>query len=428
MIRVLTPHQAVVLSEAKEIIEVGKRLVIQGSAGVGKTFMVHTLIENLRVNKPTDIYCTAPTHKAVAVIKEKVLADITFTTIHSALKMKRSIGRGGEWSFKPKFHPNYPPLANVKYLIIDEASMIDETMLDYIEEFADAMNTTVIFLGDEKQLNPVGEDDSPVFMRNYPTVTLTEIVRQGAGNPIIDLSRDLNIVTTKVNNLIEEEKGYLFTLNRDKVIQELAEVNGTDEFKYLSYTNQDVNAVNKAVRMRIYGGNPAKIELDETLVFNSPLGDDYFTNEEIKVESLESKVGNFDYPNAMMSDGEWRRQGEIEEDKPFREVIFKYYLINGHIPVIHEDSEKKYKDLVATLKQKAKLSEIKWPDFYSFVEQFADLKYNHALTIHKSQGSTYKKAVINLDNINYNRNPIEKKRLLYTAITRASDLLIILKK
>jgi hypothetical protein len=51
----------------------------------------------------------------------------------------------------------------------------------------------IIFIGDNKQLNPVGEQVSPVFVQGYPKVELTEIIRQGEGNPIIELSRDLDI-------------------------------------------------------------------------------------------------------------------------------------------------------------------------------------------------------------------------------------------
>ena len=84
----------------------------------------------------------------------------------------------------------------------------------------------------------------------------------------------------------------------------------------------------------------------------------------------------------------------------------------------------------------------KWRDYYAFKEacllltniinpmngtiMFSrDLDYGFSLTSHKSQGSTYKQAIINIKNIEMNPNKKEKKRLLYTAITRASDLVIL---
>ena len=418
----LTEHQQRVLADAKDILTLENRLLIKGSAGVGKTFMVKVLIEQLGIDHWSTI-CSAPTHKAVAVIREKVGMSVSFTTIHSALKMKRRIDHKGDWSFKPSFSPNYPPLQNIKYLIIDEASMISQELLAYIEEFASKEKVTVIFLGDSKQLNPVDEEDSPVFQAEYPTVELTEIVRQGAGNPIIELSRNLKAINSNINNLIDE-KGFVYTRNKGKIIEELARVNGTDEFKYLSYTNQDVNAMNKLVRKAIYG-DPAKIEKGETMVFNAPYGEDYSTNEEILVETVQVLEEEYLYKRTSMSDTQWKREGAKEEDNPYQKVKLKVYLINETIPVIHEDSEAKLKEVSSELRSNCKAKLLDWPEFYNFVEQFADLKYNHALTIHKSQGSTYKQAVINLTNINFNRKAKEKERLLYTAVTRASDLLII---
>ena len=77
------------------------------------------------------------------------------------------------------------------------------------------------------------------------------------------------------------------------------------------------------------------------------------------------------------------------------------------------------------MKARAKAKEISWIDYYNFVEMVADLKYNHAITVHKSQGSTYKQAIVNIKNIYINKNHKEKTRLLYTAVTRASELLIL---
>ena len=61
----------------------------------------------------------------------------------------------------------------------------------------------------------------------------------------------------------------------------------------------------------------------------------------------------------------------------------------------------------------------------NFLSTFASFKYNHALTIHKSQGSTYKTTVLNVRDINFNQKEKEKQRLFYTGVTRASDLLIL---
>ena len=432
----LTQHQQEKLNQSLSFLEEGNRLLIRGSAGVGKTFMVNELIKALResyIRGEQKIYCSAPTNKAVAVLKGKVDAhkSVDFITTHAALKLKRNIDyKTGEISFKPAFDPKYPPLKGVRIFIIDESSMVNIELLNYIEEHALKNNCRVVFIGDDKQLNPVNEEDSPVFLKGYPEVELTEVVRQKGGNPIIDLSRDLQMIKSG-EGVRNDVGGYIYTYDKDRVIETLAKVNGTDDLKYLAYTNVEVDNINKLVRQRIYG-TPAKIEVGETLVFNAPLGELYFTNEEILVE----KVRICEKPFKFMV----RRNPGSNDD--YEEIVLKYYSINyktiqadgifnlkdsviDTIVVIHEDSEKDYNTVCGLLKNRAKLADIPWTEYYSFIEQFADLKYNHAITVHKSQGSTYKQAIVNIKNININQNEKEKKRLLYTAITRASDLLIL---
>lgn len=422
----LTFHQNIILEDSLEILKTSRRLLIKGSAGVGKTYMVNELIKKLsgKIPMKRKIYCSAPTNKAVKVIKDKVdkKPNLEFITTHSALKLKRTINfKTGVVTFKPYFSDKYPPLDKVDLFIIDEASMIPTFILNSIEEYASIYDVTVVFIGDEKQINPVGEEESPVFHKGYPTVELTEIVRQEEGNPIIDLSRNLHKIKFKTDDLLENNtKGYLYSNNTTKLIHELAKVNGTDEMKYLSWTNSDVNAINEAVRKEIYG-EPRKIEEEETLIFNSPYDLIFFTNEEIKVNSLEVSTDSFKYS--------YNSRGKLypsDGEEPKTKIVkLKYYLINESVIVIHEDSEKALKEVLSLMKSKCIERTISWKDFFEFSEQFADLKYNHAITIHKSQGSTYKNAIINFKNINLNKNDKEKKRLMYTAITRASNLLII---
>jgi ATP-dependent exoDNAse (exonuclease V) alpha subunit len=73
----------------------------------------------------------------------------------------------------------------------------------------------------------------------------------------------------------------------------------------------------------------------------------------------------------------------------------------------------------AILKQLAK--EKNWKDFFDVKEKVADLRPTYACTVHKSQGSTYDNVFIDLYSIGKNNKPNEVARLLYVAVTRASN-------
>lgn len=405
----LSDHQQNVLQKIVNTLPFSDRILIKGCAGVGKTFLLGNLVDYLRQKSRNKIYCTAPTNKAVSVLQSKIKPDgkVTLLTLHKALQIRQVINETtGEVSYKPSYDKEKPPLRGVDYLIVDEASMVSAELFEYLEELATKSKTTVIFSGDYRQLNPVNEKDSVVFQLAYPEFELTEIVRQKEGNPIIELSRNLgNIANITRNEHPSDEEGYYFSNNGKELLDRLVKSNGSNECKYLAWTNQEVVRVNNLVRKAIYD-TPAKIELEETIVFDEPYGDGkYYTNEELKVEKL--KVAEL----AITTPDEHKE-------------VFTCYYINDDVRIIHENSEYRYEVVRRRLRQKAKENKISWREYYSFTGLFAKFKYNHAITVHKSQGSTYENVIVNLHDIFKNANTEERTRLLYTAITRASKLLI----
>lgn len=146
----LTPHQEEVTNEALNILSISDRLIIKGSAGVGKTYMSDELIKQLRAKYGGTFYCAAPTNKAVSVLKDKLTKNAlnSLITAQKALKIKRFIDKiTGNISFKPDFDERYPPLKGVKVFLIDEASMLPTYLLLAIEQYATRFKVKVIFIG-----------------------------------------------------------------------------------------------------------------------------------------------------------------------------------------------------------------------------------------------------------------------------------------
>ena len=108
-----------------------------------------------------------------------------------------------------------------------------------------------------------------------------------------------------------------------------------------------------------------------------------------------------------------------------QKIRVKFYRVNDSFNVIHEDSVNVCREVYEALKENNKRYGWDGRGYHYFEGLFADITYNHALTVHKSQGSTYKEAIINVGNIGFNKNAIEKERMLYTAVTRASNTIIL---
>jgi hypothetical protein len=437
----LTTHQQGVLEEIILLLKQGHyRIVLKGSAGTGKTFLSAELIKVLKSidiipRRNGLIFATAPTNKALAVLQGKIETGAEFKTIHSACKLFQYIdsktgaatfirNRGGG-----RNRDKQDDFEHCRAAVIDESSMLNSDFLKehkvtirgdtytergYLEDF----RFPIIFIGDEKQLNPVGEEVSPIWKAGYPEVELKEIIRQGEGNPIIDLSRDLDMMFFRRPMLTSSGKGYMFSNNNQNFVERLAEVNGTDDLKYLAYTNKIVDAMNSSVRKHRYG-NPKRIEEGETVVFNSPFGS-FYTNQEVLVEKAEVVT---DYVQIPTHD-----TGYDDKNLPTGKmdmIRLKFYMVNEKFRVVHEHSDILYKAIYASLKDNNRVYGWDGRGFHYFANCFADIKYNHAITIHKSQGSTYKESIINIGNVMINRNVKEREKMLYTAVTRSSDLVTL---
>lgn len=375
----LKPSQEVIKDGIiNSIINGKKKIVLNGSAGTGKTTCVNAIIDDFRekINKRGNIAILAPTNKAVQVLVEKNQPAYwkQFMTVHQALNLKMKINESdGTLKFEPDKYAKNKPFKGVSLIAIDEASMLNSELLGFLNEYRDI---PIIYLGDRKQLNPVGEAISPIFeLKEADFFELTEIIRQGEGNPIIDLSQDIKKVRC-FEDCINEVGGYRFVTDRNYCVNQILE--DEDNTRYLAWTNANVDKMNELVRTRKYGANAAMIELGEILVMKEPYEgriSRYFTSQEFKVEEIKVHEKEF----SIIFTGK-----QAVKENNHHTISLKHYLINNELLVIHEDSKGDYDAAIKGIKDHIKHGIGTWKNFYDFKEQFASVLYSYAITIHKS--------------------------------------------
>ena len=68
-----------------------------------------------------------------------------------------------------------------------------------------------------------------------------------------------------------------------------------------------------------------------------------------------------------------------------------------------------------------------WKDWHNnVIDVFADINYGYSITVHKSQGSTFRNVYLDMNDILDNKNNEEVLKCLYTGITRTSKRLVLL--
>ena len=433
--------------------------VLKGWAGTGKTYCVSFLVKYvLDVIYPNKnwykIAVTGPTNKSVRVIKKTTGIKnprVTFQTIHKLLGLTERITSDGQQEFvnQGDFEPQ---IKKTKLLIIDEVSMLNDDLFHEILRYRSDIK--IICMGDPAQIPPVGKPDCIPFMDGLlemygiKTLELKTIMRQKGDNPIIDTSvlirTDLEnpyIETGIESNLNDRGEGIEFLNLNSSSIREsfndiLSSYFNSEEFKedpeyskIIAWRNKTVEKMNQLVRKVIYGDESigSKILLGEKLIANNPIiemGQILFnTNDEFTVDKFEIKT-----EKVRVADEEgglkYYETGVTflnDEDKK----------ITYFIDILHEDSESYFFVLANTLKKIAiekKCKEKSWIKYYDFIRRFADVSYAYSITAHKSQGSTYTTAFVLEDDIDVNPNVVERNRIKYTAYTRSSKKLYVLKR
>jgi exodeoxyribonuclease-5 len=433
--------------------------VLKGWAGTGKTycvsFLVRYVLDVIYPNKNWyKIAVTGPTNKSVRVIKKTTGIKnprVTFQTIHKLLGLTERITSDGQQEFvnQGDFEPQ---IKKTKLLIIDEVSMLNDDLFHEILRYRSDIK--IICMGDPAQIPPVGKPDCIPFMDELlemygiKTLELKTIMRQKGDNPIIDTSvlirTDLEnpyIETGVESNLNDRGEGIEFLNLNSSSIREsfndiLSSYFNSEEFKedpeyskIIAWRNKTVEKMNQLVRKVIYGDESigSKILLGEKLIANNPIiemGQILFnTNDEFTVDKFEIKT-----EKVRVADEEgglkYYETGVTflnDEDKK----------ITYFIDILHEDSESYFFVLANKLKKIAiekKGKEKSWIKYYDFIRRFADVSYAYSITAHKSQGSTYTTAFVLEDDIDVNPNVVERNRIKYTAYTRSSKKLYVLKR
>jgi len=433
--------------------------VLKGWAGTGKTYCISILVRYvLDVIYPNKnwykIAVTGPTNKSVRVIKKSTGIKnprVSFQTIHKMLGLTERITQDGQQEFVNQGDFT-PPIEKTKLLIIDEVSMLNDDLFYEILRYRDRIK--IICMGDPAQIPPVGKPDCIPFredmfdMFGIKTLELKTIMRQKMDNPIIDTSIKIRteienpyINTGSESKINEKGEGIEFLdLNSPETKHSFPNILGeyfkTDEFKedpeyakVIAWRNKTVETMNNLVRKVIYGEENigSKILIGEKLIANNPIIEMnqiiFNTNDEFTVDSFDIKkekvrvgdeTGELKYYETGVS--------FLNDDD--KKVVY-------YIDILHEDSESYFYVLANKLKKIAiekKGKEKSWIKYYDFLRRFADVSYGYSITAHKSQGSTYNTAFILDDDIDVNPNVVERNRIKYTAYTRSSKKLYVLKR
>ncbi len=364
-------------------------LVLTGGPGTGKTTTLNAIIKILK-DKGQKVLLCAPTGRA-AQRMSKVTGEEA-KTIHRLLEVA--------WNKNdiPEFKRNEKNMLKCDALIIDEVSMVDSKLFESVMR-AIPLGCRLILVGDSHQLPSVGAGnvlDDLITSEKIPVVQLTEIFRQSMESLIVTNAH--KIVNGELPELNVKNKDFFFLFSENKniinkTVIELCTKRLPDAYGYDTYKDIQILAPGRK-------GDLGVTELNNKLqpVINPK-------NKEKNELSAGKKI---------LRDGDKVMQIRnnydllwVKDDGETGEGIF-----NGEIGIIE------------SINKRGRIIKVRFDDkVASYDFDFAvDLDLAYATTVHKSQGNEFEAVIMPLLG---GAPMLLYRNLLYTAVTRAKNLIII---
>lgn len=467
----LNDQQKSALYELEKFIEDGgTEITLSGYAGTGKSTIIGIFSKWLdhRIGRGNIVY-TAPTHRANVITKQNnpnanvyTLSALFGFTPDTDIAMEQGSLDLRELEFRAKNQMKYEP---GQLIIIDEASMVQDGLYEYIQEIVAKHNGSVIYVGDSAQLRPVKSDHiSKVFTSDgVPQITLTKVERTG-DNPILKEATRLRrgeglSYQTDIN---DKGQGVLYTSDDAIIDKNLKQIVTSEEFnadplhfRVLTATNAAASTYNSKIRSLRYGKFAKPFVKGDIIMgysnkLRKPDGSyrlinsgDYIvqsvkdTNIKFKTDKgdIEFKAFNLSIRptgGTIMDDFQLTVIDKNEPDSKLFEVVeYKDRLWKMAKEAKQNGQISKYRDLVQmafNIDNELNITK-NLEDNQGRLKIRKAIDYGYAQTVWKSQGSTYSKVLIlsnEIDTFGYGKDVMQlRNELRYVAVSRAKNFVII---
>ena len=441
-------------------------MVMRGSAGTGKTTLAAAIVRALQ-SLEQQLVLLAPTGRAAKVFS--LYAGSAAYTIHRRIYRQKSLEGGFELGYNN---------AKDTLFIVDEASMVSlngegRSLLDDLISFVyNGRNCRMMLIGDQAQLPPVGEEESPALMapvlRSYGLhvyeCTLNEVLRQSQESGILwnateirSLSPDpspsregsFNLPVTLPKILLD---GFtdIHVVPGDELIETLASSYskvGLDETLVVTRSNKRANIFNQGIRNQILGREEELTTGDQLMVVKNnyywPLAE---SRQQLANSPRNATLSQREQPMEFIANGDMcvvRRVRNVHEQYGFRfaevTVAFPDYddyeltatvlldTLTSEAPALTRDQQETLYNKVledyADIPRKAdRLKALKEDRYYNALQ----VKYAYAATCHKAQGGQWAHIYVDQGYMTDDMLSTDYLHWLYTAFTRATEQLYLI--
>ena len=430
-------------------------MVMRGSAGTGKTTLAAAIVRALRSLEQQQVLL-APTGRAAKVFS--LYAGSAAYTIHRRIYRQKSLEGGFELGYNN---------AKDTLFIVDEASMVSlngegRSLLDDLISFVyNGRNCRMMLIGDQAQLPPVGEEESPALMapvlRSYGLhvyeCTLNEVLRQSQESGILYNATEVRWLMYDGRCELPQVHLQGFTdihvVPGDELIETLASSYskvGLDETLVVTRSNKRANIFNQGIRNQILGREEELTTGDQLMVVKNnyywPLAE---SRQQLANSPRNATLSQREQPMEFIANGDMcvvRRVRNVHEQYGFRfaevTMTFPDYddyeltatvlldTLTSEAPALTRDQQETLYNKVledyADIPRKADhMKALKEDRYYNALQ----VKYAYAATCHKAQGGQWAHIYVDQGYMTDDMLSTDYLHWLYTAFTRATEQLYL---
>ncbi len=435
-----------------DITQPAARPVLCGYAGTGKTFTTAELVSRL-TDAGKRVVVATPTHKARSQVERALSAcgahGFEAVTIHRLLGLKQVRDKTtGKETFAPdpggknmlttktewdKETCQVVSVSPIDVIIVDETSMVGSELYDLL--LSQAEKRPIVFVGDDRQLLPVGEDQAcRAFTEGTSIYRLTEVLRHdGAILNLATATRMMDVGRARFTSAEGGGSHVVAHRSREQWLSALLDVAASEEAmsnpdfcRALAWTNKAVDEMNSRIHQRRYGVNAPQFVEGMTCVTVDAIpdpvtGDSPLLNSTVDVLVEKARIVSKDLPGDNTADPLWKVwELTVSADGLADPVTFL---------VMTAEEDQRWKASLKAIADEAKNANGRgrkdlWDLYFRRKDAVGKIQPASALTIHKSQGSTFENVFLHWSIDGYGSAPTaQQNQLAYVGITRAAQSL-----
>ena len=399
--------------QAVELVTQQGVTIINGSAGSGKTFSVKTIV---------DIFTAMGMTPVAFALSGKAANVLIQNGIDNAGTIHRKLG----WEGSGKFRFNAKKTLPNELIILDEASMVNNTLFVHILEAIEE-GSRFLIVGDNGQLPPIGHGAvfETMLKLSVPRVELTKVHRQAQKSGILTVANEIrrgqqingygqtgaqvigDLKDMRVFNYIDKKMIYDDILSTVARFRDNPNTNNKDLQVIAAMKKGDlgVPALNKGIQELL---NPHP-EFGEEKPFVMVKG------KQLRKGDRVIQNGNFYDAILFESMEDYKGHVNLKETPYDKTAVFNGSI--GYIVDITEDRANKIGGVLVEFDTFAGQELVFYHNDGDTIE-VGQLDLAYAITCHRSQGSGFKTVLFAFD---YSAFMLLSKEFVYTGITRAIE-------